>query len=254
MDRKSETFIGRIWGRLLNAIYPPQCPVCHRQVASIGALCADCWKEIHFLDGAQCSRCGTPFEVDPGGEIECAACLSQPPAYDMARAVMRYDEHSKPPILALKHADRLDLPPGMIDWMVRAGRDMLAQTEIVVPVPLHWQRLWKRRYNQSAELARLLAHKTGLAYAPQVLQRLRPTKSQGEMPSAKARHRNVRGAFVVPKNRKASISGKTILLIDDVVTTGATVDACSRSLKRAGAKKVFVLALARAVRHPTETV
>lgn len=195
-----------------------------------------------------------PFDVDPQGEIECAACLANPPAFDKVRAVMRYDEHSKPPILALKHADRLDLAPYLADWMIRTGREILTDADAIAPVPLHWRRLWHRRYNQAAELGRHLSWKTGIAFAPTLLERRKQTKSQGEMPSAKARRRNVRGAFVVPKEFRGTINGKTIVLIDDVVTTGATVDACARTLKRAGAQKVFVLCLARVVRTPSSTI
>lgn len=240
----------RLWAGLIALIYPPLCPVCAEPVAGGAGLCPTCWTAIHFLDGAVCSQCGTPFEVDPGSPTLCAACLAKPPAYAAARAVMRYDDASKPPILALKHADRLDLAPTLSEWMARTGRAMLAEADLIVPVPLHWRRLWKRRYNQSAELARPLARKAGIVFAPEVLSRRRPTPSQGEMPSAKARRRNVLGAFRVPPRRKPDVAGKTVLVIDDVMTTGATAEACTRALMRAGAKKVYVLALARAVRAP----
>ncbi len=166
----------------------------------------------------------------------------------MARAIMRYDEASKQPILALKHADRLDLVPGFAQWLSRSGRELIAQADVIVPVPLHPRRLWTRRYNQASELARVLAQMNRKPFAPLALLRARRTPSQGDMASARARRRNVRGAFVVPRGRAGAFQGKTVLLVDDVLTTGATVEACARALKRAGAAKVLVLALARVVR------
>jgi ComF family protein len=232
----------------LDLIFPPLCIACRAPVAEPGALCATCWQTIQFLDGPMCARCGLPFELDPGGDTLCGACQAHPPAYDQARAVMRYDEHSRGPILALKHGDRLDLTPGFTRWLDRGGRILLDQADIIVPVPLHRVRLWTRRYNQSAELARALGRLSGTPVGVSALTRSRPTPSQGAMRSAKARRRNMLGAFKVPPGHKSAIAGRNILLIDDVLTTGATVDACARALKRAGAGKVFVLALARVVR------
>jgi len=232
----------------LDLVFPPLCIACRTPVAEPGALCAACWQTIQFLDGPMCARCGLPFEIDPGGDTLCAACHARPPAYDQARAVMRYDEHSRGPILALKHGDRLDLTPGFTRWLDRGGRVLLDQADLIVPVPLHRARLWARRYNQSAELARALSRLSGKPANVSVLVRSRPTPSQGAMRSAKARRRNMLGAFKVPPGHKSAIAARNILLIDDVLTTGATVDACARALKRAGAGKVFVLALARVVR------
>ena len=176
----------------------------------------------------------------------CAACLTRPPAFDTARAILRYDDTSRAPILALKHADRLDLVPGFALWLERAGRPLIEASDLIVPVPLHRGRLWRRRYNQSAELARALSRRTGLALDAGALLRSRPTPSQGAMTSARARRRNVLGAFKVPE--RGRVAGRNILLVDDVVTTGATAEAAARALKRAGAAKVRILALARVVR------
>jgi ComF family protein len=161
---------------------------------------------------------------------------------------MRYDPGSRDSILALKRADRHDLVPIFARWLERAGRDLLAESELIIPVPLHWSRLWRRRYNQSALLAKRLAQLSGVPLDTQALARLRRTRSQGEMPSAKARRRNVRGAFRVISRKRAMVKGRTVLLIDDVYTTGSTVEACARALERAGAAKVLVLTLARVVR------
>lgn len=233
---------------LVDLLFPPLCIACREHVSEPGSLCAECWRSITFLDGPACARCGLPFELDPGGETLCAGCHARPPAFDKARAAMRYDEKSRKPILALKHADRLDLAPGFARWLSRTGRELLAETDVIMPVPLHPFRLWTRRYNQSAELARALAKGADKPLDLFALRRIRATPSQGAMQSAKARRRNVRGAFRVRPERKAAIAGRAILVVDDVFTTGATADACARALKRAGAAKVLVLALARVVR------
>ena len=162
--------------------------------------------------------------------------------------MFKYDDASKGLILGLKHGDRLDHLPGLARWIGRAGSDLLASADMIVPVPLHPWRLWKRRYNQAALIAEELSHLSGKPHCPLVLQRTRNTPSQGEMPSAKARRRNVLAAFKVPSEKRAEVSGKKILLIDDVLTTGATLDACARALKRAGARSVDVLTVSRVVR------
>jgi ComF family protein len=233
---------------LLDFIYPPLCAACRAPVSEPHALCATCWQTIGFLDGPVCTVCGLPFELDPGTDTICGACHANPPPFDKARSVMRYDDASKKSILALKRADRLDLALPFARWLERAGREIIAEADIVMPVPLHWRRLWQRRYNQSAVLAKLVSRHSGKRLDLFALKRVRPTPSQGEMVSAKARRRNVRGAFGVAPDRKAVIAGKTVLLIDDVLTTGATVAACARALKRAGAARVLVLTLARVVR------
>jgi len=239
---------------VLDLVYPPLCVVCREPVTDPNSLCPDCWQALHFLDGPCCVNCGLPFEVDPGEDTQCAACIAHPPDFDRARAIFRYDDASKKPVLALKYGDRLDLLPAFGRWLDRTGRPLLAQSDMIVPVPLHRTRLWKRRYNQSAELGRALARVAGLPAEPLVLVRTRPTPSQGEMPSAGARRRNVRGAFAVPKRERPKVEAKRVLLVDDVLTTGATVNACARALKRAGATSVFVLALARVVRPLAEPI
>jgi predicted amidophosphoribosyltransferase len=137
----------------LDILFPPHCLGCRAQVSQAG-FCAACWSVITFLDGPGCACCGLPFAVALEGDNFCAACLAQPPAFDMARAILAYDENSRGAVLALKHADRLDLVPGFARWLSRTGRTMLENSDLVVPVPLHPLRLWRRRYNQSAELAR----------------------------------------------------------------------------------------------------
>jgi ComF family protein len=229
----------------LDLLFVPQCMACRAPVTQAG-FCAGCWSAVTFLDGPGCVCCGLPFAVALEGETVCAPCLTRAPAFDSARAILAYDEHSRGAILALKHADRLDLVPDFTRWLTRSGGALLADSDVIVPVPLHRWRLWQRRYNQSAELARWLGRQRDLPVELSALVRSRSTPSPGRMHSAKARRRNVQRAFQVPD--PARIRGKRVLLLDDVLTTGATAEACSRALKRAGAAKVHVLALARVVK------
>jgi ComF family protein len=221
---------------------------CRARVAEPHSLCAACWSAIAFIEDPLCARCGMPFDVDPGGETICAACLAGVFDFDRARALFRYDEASKPLILSFKHGDRLDHAPGFARWLDHSGRLLLSEADMIVPVPLHRSRLWKRRYNQAAVLAGRLSRLAGCEVDPLLLERKRPTKSQGEMPSAKARRRNVLGAFRVGSEKAERFKGRNVLLIDDVFTTGATLSACARALKRAGAARVDALTLSRVVR------
>jgi ComF family protein len=230
---------------MLDMLFPPLCIGCRAAVGQPG-FCAACWSAMNFLEGPGCRCCGLPFAVALEGDHLCAACLAKPPAFDAARAILAYDDKSRGAILALKHADRLDLVPGFSRWLSRSGNMLLKDSDMVVPVPLHPWRLWRRRYNQSAELARRLARDWALAYEPRALFRSRSTASQGAMASARARRRNVLGAFKV--HDPSRVAGRRVLLVDDVLTTGATVEACARALKRAGAARVHVLVLARVVK------
>jgi ComF family protein len=188
--------------------------------------------------------CGAPFDYDLGVGARCATCQGRRPAFDHARAACLYDEHSRDLILKLKHADRTDLSGLFARWIARAAADLLPDVEAVVPTPLHRWRLLRRRFNQAAEIARPLARANGLAYYPDALIRRRPTASQAGK-SGDARRRNVAGAFVVPRRWRARIEGKRLLLIDDVLTTGATAEGCARALKSAGAARVDVAVIAR---------
>lgn len=243
-----QTGLQRAGRGMIDLLFPPLCVLCRAPVGQADALCVACWNSLQFIDGPVCACCGLPFEIDAGPETLCGDCLADPPDFDAARAILRYDDASKKPVLALKHADRLDLVPAFAKWLNRTGHALFASTDLVVPVPLHRMRLWKRRYNQSAELARALCRLSGKPYTPLVLERRKATPSQGTMPSAAARRQNVAGAFAVPQNQRAVVKGRTVLLVDDVLTTGATVGAAARALKRAGATSVFALALARVVR------
>ena len=232
----------------LDLIFPPLCVSCRTRVGEAHALCAQCWNAISFIEAPFCSSCGTPFDVDPGSETVCGACLARPPDFLRARSLFRYDDSSKPLILAFKHGDRLDHAPAFARWLERTGRPLFGECDLIVPVPLHRWKLWRRRYNQAAIIGAGLSRITGLPHDPFVLEKRRPTKSQGEMPSAKARRRNVLGAFRVPGGNASRVRGRRLLLIDDVFTTGATLNACARALKRAGASSVNALTLARVVK------
>ena len=207
-------------------------------------LSAETWRKIHFLEAPVCDGCGAPLEFDLGEAARCPACLARRRAFDRARAAVLYDEHSRDLILQLKHADRTDLARLFAGWIARAGRDLFEDADAVVPVPLHPTRLLARRFNQAAEIARPLARLTGLAYLPDVVVRKKRTPSQGGKSGA-GRRRNVAGAFACPRSRWPRIEGKRLVLIDDVLTTGATAEACARVLKAAGAARVDVAAVAR---------
>jgi ComF family protein len=236
-------------GRLVaDRLYPPQCLSCSQPVAQAHGLCASCFRAIGFLEGPACAICGVPFDLPvPEGTL-CAPCLRKPPPFGLARAVMRYDAGSRGLVLGFKHGDRLHATPAMARWMARTGQAALARADLVTPVPLHWTRLFWRRYNQAAELARGIANLAGVQYVPDLLVRRRATLSQGAMRHARARRLNVAGAFQVLPRHVPTLVGRRIVLVDDVFTTGATVGAASRALMRAGAAHVAVITLARVVR------
>jgi ComF family protein len=197
-----------------------------------------------FLGPPGCVRCGYPFDIDPGPLAICGACLSEPPAFRRARAVFRYDDASKRLILGFKHADRTGAAPSFGRWMARAGAELLGEADLIVPVPLHRLRLFHRRYNQAALLANVLAKVSGVPCLPDALLRARHTPTQGLM-GRRQRRLNVYGAFRL--RTRAAVDGKHVLLVDDVFTTGATIEECVRVLLAGGAAAVDVLTLARVV-------
>jgi ComF family protein len=230
----------------LNVALPPLCPACRQLVADGAALCADCWSKLSFLAPPYCERLGIPFAYDPGPGILSMQAIADPPAYARARAAVRFDEVARSLVHALKYGDRLDLAPTLGRWMASAGRPLFGNADALVPVPLHWRRLWARRFNQSAALAREIARASGLGLAHGALKRVKPTAQQVGL-SKPERALNVQGAFRVPPDGKAQVAGRRLILVDDVLTSGATVDACARTLLRAGAANVDVLVFARVV-------
>lgn len=204
------------------------------------------WARVVFLEDPVCDGCGAPFDYDPGplGDARCLGCQARPHRFARARAACLYDDASRDLILAFKHADRLEHAPLFVRWLSRAAAPLLAEADAVVPVPLHPMRLLTRRSNQAAEVARPLARQAGLAYLPDVLARARATPSQGGR-SGRGRRLNVKGAFAVPPARAKEVRGRRILLVDDVLTTGATADACAKVLLEAGARAVDLAVVAR---------
>lgn len=239
--------LGRAGTGIADALFPPRCLACAGESGSPGALCTPCWEATVFIDESACRRCGIPIENSLGLAAECAACIARPPAFSRARSVMRYDT-ARDLVLRFKHADRTDYVPAFAAWLERAGAELLGEAELIVPVPLHRWRLLSRRFNQAALLANALGKRTRLPVLSNALIRTRPTPSQGAMVSARARRRNVLGAFAVKSRAKRRLEGRHVLLIDDVMTTGATLEACARALRRAGAAGISALTLARVVR------
>ena len=214
------------------------------EAALSGGLTASAFSKLTFLDDPVCDGCGLAMAYAEAALERCPACQARPKAFQRCRAACVYDEHSRELILKLKHADRTDLAGLFARWLSRAGVDLLAEAEAVVPVPVHRSRLLSRRYNQAAEIARPLARMAGLAYLPDVLIRRRDTDSQGGK-SASGRRRNVAAAFAVPEGRRHRVVGRRIVLIDDVLTTGATAEGCARALLAAGAASVTLSVVAR---------
>lgn len=230
---------------LRDLVFPPGCAACGLRIHANGGLCAACWSRVNFIERPYCEIMGSPFSHDLGKGIVSPEAIAHPPEFDRLRSVARFDDVVRDLVHALKYQDRLDLAPVMAGWMERAGQEFLVGCDAVVPVPLHRMRLLSRRYNQSAELARHLAAAGGKLYLPATLVRRKRTQQQVGL-SAAARQDNVRGAFAVVTGREPDVAGRRIVLVDDVYTTGATVNAAARTLKRAGAADVTVLTFARA--------
>jgi ComF family protein len=230
----------------LDTALPPLCASCRTPLGDVGGLCPACWSRVTFIAPPYCERLGIPFTYDPGPGILSMEAIADPPAYGRARAVVRYEDIARDLVHRLKYGDRLDLAISMGRWMARAGRELLEDADALVPVPLHWRRLWGRRFNHAAALAKAVAVQNGHPVLTGVLRRVRATPQQVGL-SRSARAVNVQGAFAVTQDGKTAIYGKRLLLIDDVLTSGATIDACARTLLRAGARSVDVLVFARVV-------
>lgn len=229
--------------RVADWLLPPLCLVCQCGMAAHDSLCAACWRGVRFISAPLCDRLGSPLPYDTGETQVSAGALADPPDYDRARAVAHYTGPVRELIHRLKFQDRLEPRMLLARWMTTAGRDLLADAHVLVPVPLFRRRLWWRRFNQSALIGREIARLSGVPMQALALQRRKNTRAQVGLTAAQ-RALNVRGAFKVPATSRNVIAGRHVVLLDDVITTGATINACARALRRAGAQRVDVLAIA----------
>ena len=248
----------RLWGprlgwlrnagrRLLDVALPPRCLSCGTIVTDSGTLCGTCWPEVEFIARPFCAACGTPLSAASAtDELLCGGCLVKRPPWRRARSVFRYQGVGRALVLAFKHGDRLDAAPTLGQWLARAGAELFSDADMIVPVPLHRRRLFARRYNQSAVLAMALGKVTALPVVVDALVRTRATPTQGGL-DRNARAANVRGAIAA--RGKQPLKGKRVVLVDDVLTTGATAGVCVAALKKAGAVSVDILTLARVTRE-----
>lgn len=232
---------------LLHTVYPPQCLICDARVTTDFGLCATCWRDTPFITGLTCTKCGTPLPGEEEGEVLCDDCLTIARPWASGRAVMTYHDNARKLVLALKHGDRIDLARPLSAWMHRAAAPILKPGMLVAPVPLHWLRLIKRRYNQSALLSAAVARAAGLDHCPDLLQRRRNTGSQEGL-TRDGRFANMSDALKAHPKRAARIEGRHVLLVDDVMTSGATLAAAAEACIAAGAADVSVLVMARVVK------
>ena len=235
---------------VLHAVYPPRCLSCKARVDGDYGLCGICWRDTPFISGLCCDLCGIDLPGDDDGRDDatlCDDCLTHARPWSRGRAALRYAGNGRRLVLSLKHGDRHDIarPAGL--WLARAAERIIEPGMLVVPVPLHWLRMLKRRFNQSALLAQAVARETGLAYAPDLLRRPRATQSLGGM-GIEMRFRTMQGAIAVEGKRRHRIAGRRVLLVDDVMTSGATLAAAAEACLSGGAAEVRTLVLARAGR------
>jgi ComF family protein len=243
--RRAGALVSRLGAAALNALYPPTCLACRAATDLHGALCPRCWSAMRFIERPFCERLGTPFKHELGEGLLSPQAMADPPVFARARAVARFEDGPARTLAhRLKYSDRAELARPMARWMARAGADILADADLLAPVPLHPLRLWRRRFNQAAALAREISRETGKPCNLSALLRVKATPSQVGLSRAQ-RAENVQGAFRVADG--APVRGMNVVLVDDVLTSGATANAASRALLRAGAKGVDVLVFARVV-------
>ncbi|WP_424930145.1 ComF family protein [Amaricoccus tamworthensis] len=235
---------------VVNTIFPPRCLACSESTDAPHGLCPDCWKDTHFISGDTCCKCGVPLVGEAGEDDTCETCQRHPPAWNRGAAALLYNGAGRRMVLALKHGDRLDTVRPLARWMALAGDGVIDRSDMIAPVPLHWRRLLKRRYNQSAELARALSRISGKEARTQLLMRKRFTTPQEKMDRT-ARAENQSGAFAVNPKELERLQGKAVLIVDDVLTSGSTLSGCAETLLAAGAAEVNVLVLCRVAFDPS---
>lgn len=232
--------------KAVDIVFPPRCFSCHVLVAEHGALCGDCWSSVQFINTPLCYACGFPFDYDLGEGALCASCIAKRPSYHQGRSVMYYDASSSHLITRFKYADKTHVAQSLARLMAKAGQELLEKSDFILPVPMHKFRLFKRRYNQAALLANALGQLSDIKVLHHALIRYKNTPPQASLTS-KQRYSNVKGAFTFDKHFRNVIEGKNLLLVDDVTTTGATLEACSNVLLQSGAEQVNVLTVAKTV-------
>ncbi len=230
----------------IDVVFPPRCGACGAMVEQQGRLCGECWAAIDFISAPFCSCCGLPFDYQLAEDALCGQCIKRTPPYAHMRSVFRYEPGSKRQILGLKYYDRTVMVPAFGKWLAHAGQEFISTAEVIVPVPLHPLRLIRRKYNQAALLAYALAQEIKIPVLPDGLTRIRHTAPQASL-SREKRLKNLHGVFKVSERYYNHMQGRRVLLIDDVITTGATVNACCKALKRGGVAEINVLTLARTV-------
>lgn len=234
---------------VLDLVYPPACANCGIRTKRHYALCPNCWKEMRFIERPYCEVLGIPFRKDEGEGIVSALAIAEPPPFDRLRSVALHEGPARRLVHALKYKDRTDLAPMLAAWMARAGKAELLSCDVIVPVPLHWTRLFSRRFNQAEELSRHLAKMVRRPMLSGSLIRRKRTRRQVGL-TASGREDNMRAAFRMARGRENDVFGKRVVLVDDVYTTGATISAAARVLRRAGAADITVLSFAMALPEP----
>ena len=246
---KKKSSLFALWESMIDTVLPPRCAGTGEIVDVQGMISPAFWSQLQFIENPFCKACGIPFSFKiANDDTLCAACIKQEPIFNLSRSAVIYNEASRKIILAFKYSDRLHSVHTFAPWLIRSGRTLIEQTDFIVPVPLHRRRLRERRFNQSALLAQEIAARTEKAHIPDALLRIRHTQPQQGL-SVKERNKNVRGAFAVKESYLKTLKGKNVLLIDDVFTSGATLNECARILKAKGAAEVNVLTIARVTKE-----
>lgn len=236
--------------RVLSLIYPDQCLVCDAMVTHSGALCGECWRNTPFIIGLVCDTCGVPLPgIDGDGKAYCDDCLAQPRPWEQGRAALSYKGTGRRIVLALKHGDRTEFATAAAPWLFRAATPFLQHDTVLVPIPVHWTRLIKRRYNQAAELSRALARHAGLPHCPDALVRTKRTRKLDGL-GVDQRFATLNDAIQPNPRKTNALKGRSICLIDDVMTSGATLACATNAAFAAGADRVNVIVLARVEKAP----